>query len=243
MNSDILSFIAIVVTICGAIFSAIAGFTLVRTQRMARYMSEEALKRRYFSEYDDDRKTLERRIDSLNRELIYSKERFDEINHLIVDGQIKATDSNKSSPLNVRGFLSSVGIELGSLEINRRLVFVLTPFREEEYPTYSTIISAFDGLGVEVVRGDEVRAKGAILSHIVRQMLSARIIIANVNGRNPNVMYELGIAHAMGKDVLIIAHTKEGAPFDISSRRILFYKDGRDLRDKLRNELVLNLLQ
>jgi hypothetical protein len=49
------------------------------------------------------------------------------------------------------------------------------------------------------IKGDEDYIEGNVLKYIVGKMMSARIIITNINGRNPNVFYELGIAHAIGK--------------------------------------------
>ena len=45
----------------------------------------------------------------------------------------------------------------------------------------------------------------------------ARILVAELSGRNPNVFYELGVAHAMNKDVILITQTLEDVPFDFEA--------------------------
>jgi len=56
--------------------------------------------------------------------------------------------------------------------------------------------------------------------------------------RNPNVLYELGIAQAMDKPVIMISKQSENIPIDIKSRRFIIYKDLQQLRTNLKNELI-----
>jgi hypothetical protein len=65
----------------------------------------------------------------------------------------------------------------------------------------------------------------------------ARIVIANVSSRNPNVMYELGIAHGLGKTVVMVAKTLKDVPFDLTHQRILLYTNRSDLISKLRESV------
>jgi nucleoside 2-deoxyribosyltransferase len=94
---------------------------------------------------------------------------------------------------------------------------------------------------VRVQRGDEDNIRTEILSHIVQKIVSARLIIANISSRNPNVMYELGIAHALGKKVIVISSNEDEIPFDFRSRRLLFYKSRNDLISKLKEEIARKL--
>ena len=65
--------------------------------------------------------------------------------------------------------------------------------------------------------------------------------IANISGRNPNVFYELGLAHALGKPVIIVSESLSDIPFDINSSRILAFDDEKDLETKLKNWFVHTL--
>jgi hypothetical protein len=77
------------------------------------------------------------------------------------------------------------------------------------------------------------------MDDIWKSVCEARFIIADITDRNPNVMYELGIAHTVGKETILI-HQSSGTtrfPFDISHIRIIDYQDtatgGAELRTKL----------
>jgi hypothetical protein len=51
----------------------------------------------------------------------------------------------------------------------------------------------------------------------------ARFLIADLTGQNPNVFYELGIAHALGKDVLLLTQDMAHVPFDLKGLRCILY--------------------
>ena len=53
----------------------------------------------------------------------------------------------------------------------------------------------------------------------------AYIIVADVTGRNPNVMYEIGMAHTVGKKVIILTQTMDDVPFDLRHIRCIVYED------------------
>ncbi len=49
-------------------------------------------------------------------------------------------------------------------------------------------------------------------------------MVADISGKNPNVLYEIGMAHSLGKNVVLIAEQGESLPFDIAAVRVVFYK-------------------
>jgi nucleoside 2-deoxyribosyltransferase len=53
---------------------------------------------------------------------------------------------------------------------------------------------------------------------------SSTFVIADVTGRNPNVMYEVGMAHTVGKPVLLMTQTMDDVPFDLKHRRCVVYE-------------------
>lgn len=220
----------------GVIYLIFIGNRFYIHMRRNEEINRSVQDRKYFSQYDDGRLELERNIADLNIQLTRSMKRFEDVNHLVLSGQ-KKKQSFSSEAINSDVFLKTLGIAAKNLDLDPNLVFVLTPFHPSEMPTYSAIVEAFENYGIRVVRGDEQSANGDILSHIIRMMLSARIVIANLSTRNPNVMYELGIAHSLGKDVVMISNNKDELPFDVNSRRVLFYTDRNDLITKLRQEL------
>jgi hypothetical protein len=69
-------------------------------------------------------------------------------------------------------------------------------------------------------------------------LVRARVVVANVSGRNPNVFYELGIANALDKSTILVSEGIEDVPFDIRSRRIILYEKSDDLQEMLSGALL-----
>ena len=69
-------------------------------------------------------------------------------------------------------------------------------------------------------------------------MVKARIIIANISNRNPNVCYELGIAHMMGKPTILLCRKGTDVPFDLKQKYIIFYDNEEELSCKLNDALL-----
>jgi hypothetical protein len=114
-----------------------------------------------------------------------------------------------------------VNVELG--EIGNRC-FVVMPFESLFDTEYERVIKpAVEEVGLECLRADEIFGKPRLVDDIWRSIRSARVIVAELTGRNPNVLYEVGLAHAVRKPVIIITRTKDDVPFDLGALRYLFY--------------------
>jgi hypothetical protein len=77
------------------------------------------------------------------------------------------------------------------------------------------------------------------VSEIYSAIRQAKIIIADCTGRNANVFYEIGIAHGIGKDVVLISQSKKDIPFDVGHRRFVIYH--RNQLRKFENSLFRTL--
>ena len=55
-------------------------------------------------------------------------------------------------------------------------------------------------------------------------IIRSRFIVADCTGRNPNVFYEIGIAHTIGKPVIAITQSTTDVPFDLTHRRYIEYE-------------------
>lgn len=179
---------------------------------------------------DEFRAHLERQIMDLNNNFSISNDRWNEINHLVLAGQ--KPDAGKKSAV-FSDFLKLHNIEKDDIDSRQDLVFMLTPFHDDTIPEYNLIKSIGKDHNIEVTRGDERKDPGEIFSNILKLMVSSKIIIANITGRNPNVFYELGIAHALDKKVILISHHSAVVPFDLSSKRVIFYSDLKELEIKI----------
>lgn len=109
--------------------------------------------------------------------------------------------------------------------------FIVMPFRPELQYMYLSmkehIESTFPGVSCE--RGDDSILTRPILEKIAGYIKQADIVIADCSGRNPNVFYELGMAHALEKPVILItADDIQDAPTDIRAFEFIRYTDGPD---------------
>ncbi len=81
-----------------------------------------------------------------------------------------------------------------------------------------------------------------IIQDIFELIYSSSIVIADLSRKNPNVFYEIGIAHTLGKPVIPIAQNIDDVPFDLRHHRVLTYYDNGEGRVALRNDLESRLI-
>lgn len=180
------------------------------------------------------RHNLESKIYELNERLNKNPKKFIELNDLQINGSPKEINKNK---IFLNHFLNSAGIQESDL-IEKDFVFILTPFHEKFDEAYNTIKKVCNSADIRCVRGDEQNFKGDIFSHVLLNIVQAKLVIANISGRNPNVMYELGLAHALDKNVILVAETLQDIPVDLKSKRIVTYTNTQELEKNLPLELL-----
>jgi hypothetical protein len=106
-----------------------------------------------------------------------------------------------------------------------RRVFVAMPFGEEFDPIFEDHISkVVRAGGLQAERADTYSAPGAIIDDILAAIAASEIVIADCTRRNPNVFYEIGIAHTLGKPTILIAANINEVPFDVQHLRIIEYQ-------------------
>jgi len=115
-------------------------------------------------------------------------------------------------------------------QLRQNLVFTLMPFDEALTKIYNNIIKpTVEGQGLLCQRADDYKSNKAVIEDIWRAICEARIVIADLTQFNPNVMYELGVAHTVGKETILIYQTGENAtgkfPFDLSHIRRIEYNN------------------
>lgn len=102
--------------------------------------------------------------------------------------------------------------------------FVLLPFKKPFTDYYREIIApAVKEAGFVPFYAEEIYGARAIIEDIFNGIREAAILVADVTGRNPNVNYELGIAHAFGRRVVLISQSMNDVPFDYHHLRIIIY--------------------
>ena len=97
-------------------------------------------------------------------------------------------------------------------------VFFIMPFENDFFDLYNEFKSRF-GETFDFSHAGDLDNQQNIIKDIVVGIAEADIIIADLTGLNPNVFYELGIAHTMDKKTIIITQNIDDLPFDIRSYR------------------------
>lgn len=129
-----------------------------------------------------------------------------------------------------------------NFKVNPELTFVLMPFAEKFEPIYNEIVKpVVEQFGLTCVRADNLYRSKPIMEDIWKFLNEARIVIADVTGKNPNVFYEIGLAHAIGKEVIIISQTIDDIPFDLRHLRSFIYQDSVAGFRKLEHQLTQSL--
>ena len=107
--------------------------------------------------------------------------------------------------------------------------FIVMPFSQEWSADVHRILArACEAAGVRPVRGDDLFSPTDILEDIWQSINAADFVIADITGRNPNVLYELGIAHTLAKPVLILSKEAADIPIDLATRRVILYGQKAD---------------
>jgi hypothetical protein len=113
--------------------------------------------------------------------------------------------------------------------------FIVMPFSSDwSNDVHRTLADACRASSIQPVRGDDLFTPTDILVDIWHSINSADFVIADITGRNANVLYELGIAHTLAKPVLIVSRNAADIPIDLGTRRVILYgQTGADWADDL----------
>lgn len=184
------------------------------------------------------RDSYEKQIYMMTDRLTASMDRWRDVNHLVIGSQATQPSFESSKSVRLSAFLKANGIQQDEIEPEHDLVFVLAPFNNRFEDVFDVIRNTCQRVGLRCMRGDEEFIQGDILPHILKLMCKAAIVIANIDGRNANVFYELGLAHAMDKSTLLVSKTVEDLPVDVKSKKIIVYKHLNELGSLLKDELL-----
>jgi hypothetical protein len=103
------------------------------------------------------------------------------------------------------------------------LVSVMMPFGKEFDPVLTALQTAAHPSRLRCQRADDIWVHHHVIQDIVDLIAKARVVVCDCTGKNPNVFYEIGIAHALGKDVIFITQSKNDIPFDLQHLRYVPY--------------------
>lgn len=117
--------------------------------------------------------------------------------------------------------------------------FTIMPFGGWFDDYYSTVfVPAIEKAGLESRRADDLYRASTIVSDIWKFTMKAKLVLADLSEKNANVFYELGLAHALAKPVILVVESMDDVPFDLRALRVLQYDKndpnwGAILHDKI----------
>ena len=123
--------------------------------------------------------------------------------------------------------------------------FVVMPFAARMTEVFATIRQAVEAAPWNFIckRADDFFAGGHVLLDVLRGIGEAQVVIADLTGKNPNVFYELGIAHMVKQpdEIILLTQNMKSVPFDLQAFRCIEYAQtiagGKKLRDDIQRTL------
>ena len=130
--------------------------------------------------------------------------------------------------------------------------FIITPIGNSNSAIYrhingvirSVIRPCLEKAGFTKIKAaHEINELGSINTQVITSILDADLVVANLTGTNPNVMYELCLRHAIAKPVIHICEEGTDLPFDIKDSRTIFYRNDMLGVDELKEVLETMLCE
>jgi hypothetical protein len=125
--------------------------------------------------------------------------------------------------------------------IDQKLASAMMPFASSFNGVYDALKQVCQEYGLVCKRADDIWEDSTVINDVVRLIDRAKIVICDCSGRNANVFYEIGIAHALGREVILITQSSSDIPFDLQHLRYVQYLNNSEgllqLQAKLRKKL------
>lgn len=116
------------------------------------------------------------------------------------------------------------------------------PFNPAFDGTYKAIKAVTEYMKLDCLRADDIWDNSTFIQDVFDLIYCAQIVIFDFTGRNPNVMYETGIAHTLGKIVIPITQSIDDIPSDLTQHRALKYLPNQEGYKNLSKELYRRII-
>jgi hypothetical protein len=127
--------------------------------------------------------------------------------------------------------------------IEPSLVSAMMPFHPDFNAVYAALHRAAEVANLRCRRADDIWENPAVIQDVVSLIDRSRVVIADCTGRNPNVFYEIGIAHTLGREVILITQNADDIPFDLRHLRYVSYLNNNEGLDALVARLQPRLIE
>ncbi|MCK4766528.1 MAG: hypothetical protein KAW12_30315 [Candidatus Aminicenantes bacterium] len=123
--------------------------------------------------------------------------------------------------------------------MEKKTAFVIMPFDKAFDSIYKKFIKeSLEEVGFKTVRADDISNQQNILQIIVSGINSADLVVADLTNSNPNVYYEVGIAHTLNKPTIFLIQEVDDIPFDLRSYNVLWYSTHFEQFEESRKKLT-----
>ena len=125
--------------------------------------------------------------------------------------------------------------------VEKSLMSAMMPFDSKFNRVYKSLQQVAEEAGLRCRRADDIWENPAIIQDVVSLIDRSKVVICDCTGRNPNVFYEVGIAHTLGRDVILITQSESDIPFDLRHLRYVKYLNNAEGLRSLRTQLKQRL--
>ncbi len=126
-------------------------------------------------------------------------------------------------------------------KIESTLVSAMMPFHLSFNDVYTQLQSTAESVGLQCRRADDIWENPVVIQDVVSLIDQSKIVICDCTGRNPNVFYEIGIAHTLGRETILITQSESDIPFDLRHLRFVTYLNNGEGLDELGKKLLSRL--
>ncbi|MHA1482358.1 MAG: hypothetical protein ACTSQA_02830 [Candidatus Heimdallarchaeaceae archaeon] len=214
-----------------------SGFPSPESKRVIEYLLDPT----HFIDLDQDRaiEQVNQLLKSQNLTIEKDKKTANVTLHKVT-GEFISTSTDVKEVKEIITFSPSV-FNIPKKPIKNNLISVMMPFAMEFDNVLETIKVACSNVGMFCYRVDNLWNNSTIIQDIFELIYCSSIVIVDFSGRNPNVFYEAGIAHTLGKNVIPITQSIDDIPFDLRHHRVLKYLNNSEGLQELKKGLKKRL--
>ncbi|HEX8142360.1 MAG TPA: hypothetical protein VF553_07175 [Pyrinomonadaceae bacterium] len=144
------------------------------------------------------------------------------------------SDIDRSKSMVVRPYWGQPSKDIGHAD-----VFVAMPFHQDLKHVFDNHIKkVVENLGLVAKRADNIFTAKAFIQNIWSAICESRAVVADCTGKNPNVFYEIGMAHSVGKPVILITQNSDDVPSDLKHNLYIPYENTLEGLSRLEQALL-----